>query len=199
MRLMFMWVLGHYVASTVLLVLKPFIGGQLHGDKECPFSGITNSGSLEEGARKWCPECAYAAGHWGLISACRIEARKHRVETIRPVMTRRRSEDQWRKMKSYDQKGRYQKKSEFPCFSLPVLMAVKLLFGLILFMHLPVFGACASVEILRVVRWGGIRYSVTLLQWLPEVYFYTVHWCFIVMLTLGNTVSVQKVCEYSGK
>ena len=52
MRLMFMWVLGHYVAPTVLLVLKPFIGGQLHGDKECPFSGITNSGSLEEGARK---------------------------------------------------------------------------------------------------------------------------------------------------
>ena len=26
------------------------------GDKECPFSGVTKSGSLEEGARKRCSE-----------------------------------------------------------------------------------------------------------------------------------------------
>ena len=31
--------------------------GQLHGDKECPFSGVTNSGSLAEGAGKRCLEC----------------------------------------------------------------------------------------------------------------------------------------------
>ena len=45
-------VLGRYVASTV--------GGQLRGDKECPFSGITNSGSLEEDAGKRRSECGYA-------------------------------------------------------------------------------------------------------------------------------------------
>ena len=28
------------------------VGGQLRGDKECPFSGVTKSGSLEEGAGK---------------------------------------------------------------------------------------------------------------------------------------------------
>ena len=33
------------------------VGGQLHGDKECPFSDITKSDSLEEGARKRCSEC----------------------------------------------------------------------------------------------------------------------------------------------
>ena len=43
--------LGCYVASTVLLVLKPFrgtdcISGQLHRDKECPFSVGTNSGRV---------------------------------------------------------------------------------------------------------------------------------------------------------
>ena len=49
---MFMWVLGHYAVSTVLLVSKGLlegadcIGGQLHGDKECLFSGITNSGRV---------------------------------------------------------------------------------------------------------------------------------------------------------
>ena len=34
-----------YVASTVFLVPKP-VGGQLHGDKECPFSGVTSSGRV---------------------------------------------------------------------------------------------------------------------------------------------------------
>ena len=33
------------------------VGGQLRWDKECPFSGITKSGSLEEGAGKRCLEC----------------------------------------------------------------------------------------------------------------------------------------------
>ena len=43
---MFTCVLGRYVASTVLSVPpKPF-GGQLHGDKECPFSGVTSSGRV---------------------------------------------------------------------------------------------------------------------------------------------------------
>ena len=34
------------------------VAGQLPGDKECPFSGVTKSGSLEEGAGKRCSECA---------------------------------------------------------------------------------------------------------------------------------------------
>ena len=33
------------------------VAGQLRGDKECPFSGVTTSGSLEEGAGKRCSEC----------------------------------------------------------------------------------------------------------------------------------------------
>ena len=33
------------------------VGGQLRGDKECRFSGVTKSGSLEEGAGKRCSEC----------------------------------------------------------------------------------------------------------------------------------------------
>ena len=37
------------------------VGGQLRGDKECPFSGVTKSGSLEEGAGKRCSECAFVA------------------------------------------------------------------------------------------------------------------------------------------
>ena len=83
MRLMFTWVLRRYAASTVLLVPKPFGGRmtasvdmQLHGDKEWPLSGVTNSGTiarsvrwhqtqalvydilpLEEGAGKRCSEC----------------------------------------------------------------------------------------------------------------------------------------------
>ena len=47
---MFICVLGRYVASTVLFVGYPNfsegadnVGGQLRGDKECPFSGVTNS------------------------------------------------------------------------------------------------------------------------------------------------------------
>ena len=40
---MFTLVPGRYVASTVILVPKPF-GGR--GDKECPFSGVTNSGRV---------------------------------------------------------------------------------------------------------------------------------------------------------
>ena len=29
----------------------------MRGDKECPISGVTNSGSLDEGAKKRCSEC----------------------------------------------------------------------------------------------------------------------------------------------
>ena len=60
MRLMFTWVLGRYVAVTVLypnlLEAADRVGGQLHGDNECPLSGVTKSGSLEEGAGKRCWE-----------------------------------------------------------------------------------------------------------------------------------------------
>ena len=48
---MFTCVPGHYVAFMVLLVPKPFggadsIGGQLCGDRESPFSGVTSSGRV---------------------------------------------------------------------------------------------------------------------------------------------------------
>ena len=48
---MFTCVLGRLVATTVLSVPKPVgdadrVGGQLHGDKECPFSGVTKSGRV---------------------------------------------------------------------------------------------------------------------------------------------------------
>ena len=43
---MFTCVLGRLVASTVLSTPKPFDGGQLRGDKECPFSGVTKSGRV---------------------------------------------------------------------------------------------------------------------------------------------------------
>ena len=41
------------------------VGGQLLGDKECAFSGVTKSGSLEEAAGKRCSECAEGAGRVG--------------------------------------------------------------------------------------------------------------------------------------
>ena len=54
MHLMFMCVLGHLVASTVLnsyqyrnlLEGADRVGGQMRGDKECPFSGVTKSGRV---------------------------------------------------------------------------------------------------------------------------------------------------------
>ena len=45
--------------ETFRRVLTVRVGGQLRGDKECPFSGVTKSGSLEEGAGKWCSERGY--------------------------------------------------------------------------------------------------------------------------------------------
>ena len=45
---MFTCVLGRCVASTVLLESESAdrVGGQLRGDKECPFSGVTSSGRV---------------------------------------------------------------------------------------------------------------------------------------------------------
>ena len=50
---MFTCELGRYVASTVLLTGTPnlsegadCVGGQLRGDKECLFSGVTSSGRV---------------------------------------------------------------------------------------------------------------------------------------------------------
>ena len=42
------------------------VGGQLRGDKECPFNGVTKSGSLEEGAGKRCSECDMDAVVYGI-------------------------------------------------------------------------------------------------------------------------------------
>ena len=51
LRLMFTCVLEHHAASTVLLVPRLFGGhdsvrGQLRGERECPISGVTNSGRV---------------------------------------------------------------------------------------------------------------------------------------------------------
>ncbi|KAK7094231.1 hypothetical protein V1264_007880 [Littorina saxatilis] len=41
----------------------------------------------------------------GMFIYYKIESRRNRLDDVMPVMTRRRSEDQWRNMKSYEQKG----------------------------------------------------------------------------------------------
>ena len=47
------------VPRTGLLEVADRVAGQLRGDKEYPFSGVTKSGaSLEESAEKRCSECA---------------------------------------------------------------------------------------------------------------------------------------------
>ena len=63
---MFTWVLGRYVALTVIIYYYPnlsegadSVGGQLRGDKECPFSGVSSSGRVwrkvpESDARSVC-------------------------------------------------------------------------------------------------------------------------------------------------
>ena len=45
---MFTCVLWRWVASTVILVSEGAdrVGGQLRGNKECPFSGVTKSGRV---------------------------------------------------------------------------------------------------------------------------------------------------------
>ena len=45
---MFTCVLGHCVASMILLESggADSVGGQLRGDKDCPFSGVTSSGRV---------------------------------------------------------------------------------------------------------------------------------------------------------
>ena len=60
MRLMFTWVLGRYVASTVVIYYNPdfwegadSVAGQLRGDKECPLQWRHQFWqSLEEDAGK---------------------------------------------------------------------------------------------------------------------------------------------------
>ena len=56
------WALGcfcsHISTGTSVSEGADRVGGQLRGDKECSFSCVTKSGSLEEGAVKWCSECA---------------------------------------------------------------------------------------------------------------------------------------------
>ena len=75
MRLMFMYVLGRYAASTVLSV-PDFLGGQLRGNKECPFSGVTRSGTVwwkvpESDARG--VDTAFTFGyHWTAASRIRL-------------------------------------------------------------------------------------------------------------------------------
>ena len=64
-HLMFTCVLGRCVASTVLLVPNPSegadrVGGQLRGDKECSFSGVTILAEFGGMCRKRCSECTPA-------------------------------------------------------------------------------------------------------------------------------------------
>ena len=94
MHLMFMCMLGHWVASTVLSAPNPFKGcwrvsGQLRGDKECPFSGVTQSGRVrrkvpESDARSVPPmltpaECSKptADSNWKLTANCWLQLKTH--------------------------------------------------------------------------------------------------------------------------
>ena len=55
---MFTCVLGRcFFHSLISVHTSKGLDGQLRGDKECPFSGVTGSGSLEGGAGKRCSEC----------------------------------------------------------------------------------------------------------------------------------------------
>ena len=58
------WAIGcfHSLISTKTLSEgADRVAGQLRGDKECPFCGVTKSGRvLEEGAGKRCSECGFA-------------------------------------------------------------------------------------------------------------------------------------------
>ena len=58
MRLMFTCMLASSLISTRTFrrALTALVDGC--ADKECPFSGVTKSGSLEEDAGKRCSECA---------------------------------------------------------------------------------------------------------------------------------------------
>ena len=61
------------------------VGEQLRGDKECPFSGVTKSGSLEQGAGKRCSESN--SKHWFTTSFLQQEgARKRCSECVKPVL-----------------------------------------------------------------------------------------------------------------
>ena len=43
---MFTWALGRFNSLPNLSEGADRVGGQLRGDKECPFSGVTNSGRV---------------------------------------------------------------------------------------------------------------------------------------------------------
>ena len=50
------------------------VGGQLFGDKECPFSGVTSSGRVRRKGRKRCSECVlflFNADH-PFVSLCEL-------------------------------------------------------------------------------------------------------------------------------
>ena len=57
---------------------------QLRGDKECPFSGVTKSGSLEEGAGKRCSECV-PAFDWETTQGGTTHVYKKRPGSVRPA------------------------------------------------------------------------------------------------------------------
>ena len=63
-----------YKRQTFLSALTALVDTELRGDKECPFSGVTSSGSLEEGAagkrRSECgPICGCAVAK-KVLTAC---------------------------------------------------------------------------------------------------------------------------------
>ena len=74
--------LGRRVASTALLVPRPFggradsVGGQLRGDEERPFNGVTNSGRVwRKGMPESdAPECAGKVVRCGLQSVTPLKA-----------------------------------------------------------------------------------------------------------------------------
>ena len=80
---MFTWVLGRYVASTVLLLSTQTFRRALTGDKQCPFSGVTSSGRVwtDEEAGNRCSECGQTSERFE-ISAGRLHRQSGGQATV---------------------------------------------------------------------------------------------------------------------
>ena len=73
------WLLFSLIISTQTFrrALTASVHGQLRGDKECLFSGVTKSGSSEEGAGKRCSEYAISADSLNGVRTTPVYNRMH--------------------------------------------------------------------------------------------------------------------------
>ena len=92
---MFMCMLGCYIPSTLLSVPKlsegaDRVGGQLRGDKECPFSGVTNSGTFWwKMQERDAPSVTYSLSlQWEVPNGAAEKRRRHMNKDSPTHMTR---------------------------------------------------------------------------------------------------------------